>query len=140
MTSQHDQCYLLPVWMTDYSLKINTDKNYMEKLHREHSQSNYLKPDLHSKADFTLVHYAGSASVSSHLPNLPFLVTSPFLLTSPSLSCLPPFSSRYLYSILSFLPTLLSFTHSPSLPLSPSLPSPFVLPPPPSLPPLPSSH
>lgn len=40
-----------------------TDKSYVEKLHREHSQnSKYLKPDFRAKADFTLVHYAGNVS------------------------------------------------------------------------------
>ena len=44
-----------------------TDKSYVEKLHREHSQtSKYLKPDFRSKADFTLVHYAGNVCVDAH--------------------------------------------------------------------------
>ena len=40
-----------------------TDKSYAEKINREHGQSGkFSKPDFRSKADFTLVHYAGSVS------------------------------------------------------------------------------
>ena len=42
-----------------------TDKSFVEKLHREHGKnSKYTKPDFRSKADFTLVHYAGNVSQS----------------------------------------------------------------------------
>ena len=63
-----------------------TDKSYVEKLHREHAQNNkYGKPDFRSKADFTLVHYAGN--VSDLLKNLDWS-DSPSLSLSLSLSLL----------------------------------------------------
>ena len=40
-----------------------TDKSFVEKLHREHGKNpKYTKPDFRSKADFTLLHYAGNVS------------------------------------------------------------------------------
>jgi myosin heavy subunit len=43
----------------------------VEKLHREHGKnSKYTKPDFRSKADFTLVHYAGNVSQSYNMMSL----------------------------------------------------------------------
>lgn len=40
-----------------------TDKSYVEKLVREHSSNNkFQKSDFRAKADFILVHYAGTVS------------------------------------------------------------------------------
>jgi len=74
-----------------------TDKSYVEKLHREHSQNpKYQKPDFRSKADFTLVHYAGSVStVPSFPPSFLSLSLSSLLLSIPSI-LLPPSGGLFL--------------------------------------------
>ena len=45
-----------------------TDKSYVEKLTREHGTNDkFQKSDFRAKADFILVHYAGTVSLACNL-------------------------------------------------------------------------
>ena len=55
-----------------------TDKSYVEKLTREHNEnSKFQKSDFRAKADFILVHYAGTVRTYAL-----------FLLHAPHVTCI----------------------------------------------------